>query len=370
MSIIKISDSGLYGYKSKVLSLGLVMPSLEFPGGNVTQDDIKTFAELLATYGSNTPKAGGTLTLNSVALGSYDYRVYKGNHQIETFSDSDWFTSTEDARSAWIVFNGNLIIDAGQTFIPTKRKLFTVLYVSGNLTISGGISMTAKGSNHRGDGESGGAVTAAAIRIATGTFSEVENPQIPAAGGAGGSFGSAQAKAGVAGTAGTAGATGGGGTGASGSGTITGGNGAAGTSFSGGPAGGGAIGVNGGEAGETNGGKGGRGNATTSSSGGGAGNPGGIGGATGGDSGQSGTGGILVIICAGVLSGDGVIAANGKNGGNAIIGGGGSGGGSVTVMYGTDDSSITPTAAGGAGGTGTVTGGNGGAGTARKLALA
>jgi hypothetical protein len=52
--------------------------------------------------------------------------------------------------------------------------------------------------------------------------------------------------------------------------------------------------------------------------------------------------------------------------------GGASGGGSITIMYGSDTSSITPSAAGGSGVTGSganTVGANGGAGTARKLQL-
>ena len=78
--------------------------------------------------------------------------------------------------------NGNLTINSGQTFIPSVRKLFTVLYVTGNLVVNGSISMTGRGANHSGTGSSGGATTAVDIRIGTGTFSAVVNPQIPAAG--------------------------------------------------------------------------------------------------------------------------------------------------------------------------------------------
>jgi hypothetical protein len=75
----------------------------------------------------------------------------------------------------------------------------------------------------------------------------------------------------------------------------------------------------------------------------------------------------LIVIVGGTLSGTGTIAANGVFGNRASgqVGGGGSGGGSVTVLYGTDSSTITPTATGGAG----SSCGSGGNGTARKLAI-
>jgi hypothetical protein len=73
------------------------------------------------------------------------------------------------------------------------------------------------------------------------------------------------------------------------------------------------------------------------------------------------------VIVGGTLSGTGTIVANGVDGvrPSGSIAGGASGGGSVTVLYGTDSSSITPTATGGAG----QFSGNGGNGTARKLAI-
>ena len=344
-----------------------------FAGGDVAYGSVKEMAEAMVAASAVAPTAGGTLTLNSVALGSYDYTIKSGAQVISAFTASDWFTTTKDTRSAWIVVNGNLTIDAGQTVIPTVRKLFTVVYVAGNLTVDGSISMTARGANHNGTGDSGGATTAGDLRIATGTFSGVSNPQVPAAGAAGGATSTAGSNVG---SAGSSGATGGGGGGA-GRGGATGGSGATGTTFSGGSGGGGGRGANGTNA-VANGGAGGDGGSNGSAfvNGGGAGNLGGLGysGTTPSptNDGAAGTGGVLIIICTGTLSGSGTIAANGSLGGgvSASTYGGGSGGGSVTVLYGVD-SGPTPTATGGVGGgtPGTFQGGAAGDGTARKLAL-
>lgn len=338
-----------------------------FAGGNVSYADIKAMVEAMVAGAATAPTAGGTLTINGQSLGDYDYTIKSGAQTISSFMNSDWFTTTADSRSAFIVVNGNLTINFGQTLIPSNRKLFTVIYVAGNLDIAGSISMSSRGANHSAGG---GNVTAAAIRIATGTFSGVGNPEVPASGGAGAPTNSGGGDMnGSAGTAGSSGGTGGGGNGGRRN-SISGGAGAAGTSFSGGPAGGG--GQSGGSdatAGSANGAAGGNG-AGGSFTGGGAGNPGGTG---TGSSGANGTGGVLIIYCTGALSGSGAISANGAAGGNASGGGatgGGSGGGSVTVMYGSD-SGPTPSASGGAAGTGSGVnfGGAGGAGTARKLAL-
>lgn len=328
------------------------------------------------TPSSITPTAGGTMSVNGVSLSNYDYIIKNGNQTISSFSDSDWFTGTSDTRSALVFINGNLTINSGQTFAPANRKLFLALYVKGNLTINGGISMTNLGSNHNGTGNSGGSVTAGAILLATGTYSGVSNPQIPATGGAGAPK-PASDSSGIAGTAGTAGGTGGGGSGGNtgGSGPGSSGAGAPGTSFSGGAGGGGARGPGGQDA-TPNGGAG--GNAATDGlggGGGGAGQPGGSGAQSGpfpSVGGNTGNGGVIVIYCTGTFSGGGTITGNGNTGGVAWNGAGGSsGGGSITVFFGTDTSTITPSAAGGSSTSSNAgaPGGAGGAGTARKLSF-
>jgi hypothetical protein len=349
-----------------------------FSGGNQSQTDLYTLANLMTGAEATAPTSGGTLTINSVSLGSYDYCVRNGE-TISSFTASDYFTSTEDTRAAFVVFNGNTTINNGITFKPSVRKLFTVIYVKGNLTLNGEISMSQRGANHSGTGNSGGSTTKGNILIYSGTHGGVSNPQIPASGGAGGSD--------AVGTAGTSGGTGGGGSGNNGEGVGTYGRaGSAGTSFTGGSGSSGECCNSVVTAPVDNGGKGGiAGQSGADGVGGGAGNPGGGGwsGSYTGYAGSDGTGGVLVIFVTGTLSGTGSITAAGATGGNAAGNGsgayarcgGGSGGGSVTVLYGTDSSSITPTASGGAGGDDTAsssTYGNGfagGAGTARKLAI-
>ena len=352
-----------------------------FAGGNQSSDTIQSFAQTMLLGGQTaSPQAGGTLTINSANLGSYDYLIRKGSQTISAFTASDWFTSTEDTRSAWISVDGDLTINSGQTVIPSVRKLFTVVYVRGNLVLNGSISMSARGSNHSGTGNSGGATTAAAIRIISGTYSGVTNPQVPSAGGAGGAGGvGGAATVGGAGSAGSAGGTGGGGGGGGGN-NGTGSNGVAGTAFS---AGGAGAGRNGSGTPDptnavANGGRGGDGGGNNSSACGGAGNPGGSSltatyGGTGTSSPVDGTGGVLIIFCTGAVSGSGSIIANGSaggGGGNTVCGGG-SGGGSITLLYGSG-TPPTITASGGAGNNGTTgnpDGGAGGAGTARALVL-
>ena len=42
---------------------------------------------------SISPTAGGTVTINSQALGSYDFVTKNGNTTISAFSNADWFST-------------------------------------------------------------------------------------------------------------------------------------------------------------------------------------------------------------------------------------------------------------------------------------
>ena len=336
-------------------------------------------------------QSGGSMTLNSVSLGSYDYTYVGGNETVSSFSNSNYFTSTADSRSALVYIDGDFTINSGQTFIPSNRKLFTAIYVKGNLAVEGSISMSARGSNHGGVPVSSGNIKL----IADGTYSSVPNPKIPSGGGSAGAA-SAEAqsnddKVGGNGGAGSAGGTGGGGGGGAGvggndpggyPGRAKGGTGAAGTSFSGGPGGGGATDLTSGSLAPNriganataNGGAGGASSPTPSHyhSHGGSGNPGGQGhdsdGTAPAENGNDGTGGVLVIFVEGNYTGSGSVVAAGV-GGNGE--GGATGGGSVSIFVKGTDGGPTPTAAGGAAlgsAIDSATGGTGGAGTARKLA--
>jgi hypothetical protein len=345
-----------------------------FAAGNKSVSTLYSLASQMANgvVDNVNPSSGGTLTVNGVSLGSYDYTLKSGSQTVSSFTSSDWFTATEDSRSAWVVVNGNLTINSGQVFRPSTRKLFTCLVVNGNLTVNGEISMTGRGANHSSTGSN---ISPGNIQIITGTYGGVSSPIIPAAGGAGGLGGVDpdgawySAGKGLTGGSGTNGGTAGGGGGAhylpwyTGTDTGRGGSGSAGTSFSGGSGGGTTICMaDGTQNAATNGGKG--GNSANYFAGapgqaGGAGNPTGLSrygsSYTTGTSPVTGNGGVLIIFVKGTYSGSGTVTANG------VSHGPGSGGGSVTVLC-TTDSGPTPTASGGISGDG-----DGGAGTARKL---
>lgn len=383
MAVTRFAESNING--SKKYNNFKTNVAGTYPLGSQSYSDLLTMGGQLVNFDAMTPAAGGVLTINGENVGLYDLTIKKGAQTVSAFSAGDWFTATAD-RSAIIAIDGNLTIDAGQTFIPGVRKLFTFIYVSGDFECNGTVSMSSRGANHTGTGTSNGATTAAAIRIGTGDFGGVTNPEVPATGGAGGASrndtsGSGTGINGLPGSTGTNGGTGGGGSGASrrdnAPNTAISGAGATGTSFSGGAGSGGAMQTNGpstsSSAGGANGGAGSNGafSGANAAASGGAGNPGGTGGGNNGFSGGSGatgTGGILIIYASGTISGSGSFVAAGAAGGSGQgSGGAGSGGGSVTVIAGAS-SGVTVSAPGGAGGNGSNSGGAGGAGTARILA--
>lgn len=293
----------------------------------------------------------------------------------------------------------NLTINGGCTLTTQYRCCGLVLVVDGDLTISGSISMTARGANFIPNGdhlikntllpandivyEIDIPATADEIAdflnkeksryhsldelpaiyrptlYAKGPSGNIYFPgdlgSVPIVGGAGAVRRSTEG-AGSAGTAGTNRGCGGGGSGGAKKGTS--GGGTAGTCYSGGSGGGGSADYGNAGTGSPYGGAGGDGLAA----GGGAGNPGG----TGSEAGETGTGGLLIIICTGkvTINASGSVKAWGSSGGYAFWGGGGgSGGGSINIFHSSFVNNGTLSASGGSGGgDGSTRGGAGGAG--------
>lgn len=300
-----------------------------------------------------------------------------------TISSNTNISVTEDSGVA-IKNYSSLTVNASRTLTTDNRCKALLIYVAGNCTINGTISMSARGASASASAASdfyrlkSGAGTTSGnpntdlfpqeVNIGGVATIKVEAPQVGASGGANQPH-SGGAVTGNAGAAGSAGQTGGGGGGAADGGGATGLAGAAGTAFSGGSGGGGASenGAGNMTGGTANGGAGGAGSTVSSPShygggGGGAGNPGGALGSSGsgGSAGGNGTGGTLILIVGGTLTfgASSTISANGVAGGTssggtrAGGGGGGSGGGSIIVLHAGSltDSGVSITASGGAGG--------------------
>jgi hypothetical protein len=343
-----------------------------------------------------------------------------GNATIAVNTD---LTSTLDGDMVVKNYN-DLTISTGATLSVSNRCRGLILYVKGNLVVSGTISMTAKGCKANpadttitantpvlpSDGNAV-PVTGAIVRrkkagqTSTNTDSNLfygfgndaknseANQSVLLSNG---QVWTIQRTGGTGGTGATTvggqvfGNNGGSGTGMSGGGASGGvrnlgggqadsGSGGNGTCFSGGSASGGALSVGAVVASTSASNYAGvgtnavqSGSVGTGQTGGGAGNNGGSG-ANGGNAGENGTGGTLIIFVRGniTINGTGSILARGKNGGGGTIAGGGgggaSGGGNILILHGgTLSNSGTISASGGTGGTisgSSSDGGNGGAGS-------
>ena len=250
----------------------------------------------------------------------------------------------------------SLFVSRSVVLSPPRRCRGMLVFVDGDATISGSITMTARGAKFTGSD--------ASFQVANPPYlgDYWSTLQFPSSSYLSRVFAVGAAASAGAGQAGGNGRSGGGGGGAPQGG---GGNGSAGTSFSGGSGGGSGTAPLAGNA-YAFGGAGGLAAGPTPG-GGGAGNPGGTGSPTGGSAGESGTGGLLILIIRGNLKigPNGSITANGSAGGSFSPtpaatggGGGGSGGGILYVYYGgTLTNNGTVTANGGSGGSG----GSGGA---------
>ena len=280
------------------------------------------------------------------------------------------FASTQDGAPVVKNFS-SLFISRSVVVSPTRRCRGMLIFVDGDATISGSISMTCRGAKFTGSEASFSVLNPPYLGDywSTQLFPSASYLSRVFAVGAAGAAAPIAGAAGIAGSAGVFGRSGGGGSG--GSSPTVGALGTAGTSFSGGTGGGGGSNNPGGAggAGVVFGGSGGVGGPNA---GGGAGNPNGTGGTATGE----GTGGLLILIVRGNLriGPNGSISANGIAGNNAvsanaISGGGGSGGGVLYVYYGgTLTNNGTVSSNGGNGGAAGLTtgtqGGAGGAGTA------
>jgi hypothetical protein len=330
-----------------------------------------------------------------IAEMEYDGNYYgTGADGDVTISEDTDLTSTADGDM--VVKNYNtLTIDSGKTLTVANRCKGLLMYVKGDCTINGTLTMNARGANvnpvvanvnitgirlpmtktgsietlSAADFAGCGSAAIAAVANHLGITGSGKIYTIERAGGAGGASVSSETNGNVGG--GGDGKTGGGGSGGAYVGTS--GAGSAGTCFSGGSAGGGAGDGTAGS-GIANGGAGGDGDCDGEyPGGGGAGNPGGSGASCqgNGDAGGTGTGGTLILIVGGTLTvgGAGVISSNGSAGGGTGgqpngSGGGGSGGGIVLALHkGTYSNEGTVQANGGGGGNGgSDNGGAGGAG--------
>lgn len=247
----------------------------------------------------------------------------------------------------------SLTVNAGHTMTVSTRCRGLLIYVGGDCTINGTVTMTAKGAKATGSM----AHYVYQAKNYYGNFLPMFSFNSVKMYGSGSGGGGASTTGGSAGE----GYTGGGGGG------YLGGAGSAGTSWSGGSGGG--AGPSAGNAINYAGAGGNAGpSASPSGYGGGAGNGGGAGTGTG-FAGTVGTGGLLMFVVKGTftLGNTGIISANGSVGGSGPTGGGGgSGGGRIIILYNqgyVNNGGSIQVSGGTGGGTSPTKGGDGGAGS-------
>lgn len=367
----------------------------------VQRSTILTDWTVIATLMTDSTGALGFID-ESPPPGRAFYRVAQVSNYWGNGSDGVWSTTASMSFPSGLDGDvvvkqySNLTINAGHTVTTSNRCRGLVIYVNGDCTIHGTLSMTARGANVNptlADSvpetgirlvrfKNGGTATLAASDLggagAGGVGAAWRSTEISQGGATGNGTIYTIARIGGAGGSGNhtddwwnsvpgyPGGTHPNGTGGGGGGAAAGGwsgSGAAGTCYSGG-SGGGAVrtdhdAVSAGHGGAY-GGAGGYGNWNHphAEGGGGAGNPGG----SGLQPGQSGTGGLLVLLVKGNLTigPGGQVVSQGSNGGSAYQSGGGSGGGRILILHAGTYSAVTPPSAaggtgGGAGGAGAVT---------------
>jgi hypothetical protein len=125
----------------------------------------------------------GSLYLNGNFAGLYDYAYISGNTTLDAVDQQDaydhWFTGNQDTHWALVCVDGNLTQGNRAIIKPPVRKLGFVLNVDGAYVLNGMTSMTNRGANHSGTGDSHGYTAPVAIPV-NGSIT------IPATGGAGG----------------------------------------------------------------------------------------------------------------------------------------------------------------------------------------
>ena len=315
------------------------------PGDYTNPNNLETIMSAMASSPTTTQVETSTtlLQVNSTPLGSYDYRI-SDETTISSFNVNDYFSNNQD-RIALIAFKNNITINTGQTFTPgySRQKLFTCIYVNGNLTLNGNISMSKCGGNWSGN-DPGVDIpltsNSSSVVLANGCGDGGLAYYYPGSG----AYAQLQptSAASLGGTFSGAGGNAGGGVGGNPQ-----------TNWQ-------PIGNFGGPGGFNVGGSG-------YTFGGGAGNPGKTSSGNGGNgySSENGVGGTIILFVTGQIIGSGNITAIGSKGGDCVMGtgsrafaGGGSGGGGIYIICPNGQGGVSTSASGGA--AGQFAGGNSG----------
>lgn len=103
---------------------------------------------LIACIRDNEIKSGNyRLKINGE---EYLAEIYNYDENVNYIADKNLGTSEEDSKMLIMKYKGNLNVDTERIVIPETRKKGMFLYVEGELTNSGEISMTARGAKSEG----------------------------------------------------------------------------------------------------------------------------------------------------------------------------------------------------------------------------
>lgn len=117
-----------------------------FQGGDIDENDLESAMALISTSSTVDVVSGvnGTITLGGNLYGGYNYSVWNGgSYTLTTGNVAGSFINNNPDRHAFVCFKGNTTLDLNN--ITTVRKITTVIYCDGNLTLTNGFRV--KGCN-------------------------------------------------------------------------------------------------------------------------------------------------------------------------------------------------------------------------------
>jgi hypothetical protein len=146
--------SGVEYSADSLMDFGRKVTTDWFPPNNFTSTDIS-----------------GNFKVNGVSVGNIEFKVLS-NLVVNGENINNIYTTTSDTAAAGLFIKGDLLVTGGLNLRPPTRKLFNIIYVTGDLTLNSlaTISMTQRGANHSGEGTSGGLTPEVQIKVGPNTF--------------------------------------------------------------------------------------------------------------------------------------------------------------------------------------------------------
>ena len=144
LKVKKVSESG----KNEV-EIHKIIEDLSIPEDLYTEEEQVLEGEsIIACVRDNDIKSGNyRLKVNGE---EYPAEIYNYDENVNYITEKNLGTSEEDSRMLILKYNGNLNIDSERLITAQTRKKGMFIYVAGELTNNGEISMTARGAKAEG----------------------------------------------------------------------------------------------------------------------------------------------------------------------------------------------------------------------------